>query len=591
MNAQAALAAAHSALQRGDLQSCYQAAVGVLANSPNDPEANYLAGLALLRASHAKEGLPLLQRAHAAAPNDLRIQIALGESGFHLGDPKSAKAWFSKVVSADPSSRQALTGLAIAHRMLNELDEAIDTGNKVLTQAPDDRQAIEVVLTALQESGRSEEAAALMRSSLARNPGDPTLQQLSIFPYLYADPDPAPLAAILRNLGSKLAQACPPLWKTFDNPRDPSRKLRIGYISREFHNRWAPRFIGPLIDFRDSERFDVFCYYQTVTPSERDAKKSSNATWRDTTGMDDAATARLIRQDAIDILVDLGGWTFGSRLATFSNHPAPVQVAYLGFPATTGLPAMGYRIVDSITDPPGAEAFATEELIRMPGCFLCPQPNIAPPVSPPPCTTGAPFTFGSFNSMTKITTPVLTLWAGLLQAHPNSRLFIKNQSLGREPTQARIRAKLESLGIPPSRVILRGETPSESDHLASYSQIDIALDPFPYNGTTTTFDALWMGVPVITLPGTSHVSRVTASLLTAAGLTDFIATSEEDYISRCLALASNHAQLTARRATQRDQVAKSPLCDGPAFVRALESRYRDLWTRWCQGPHPAGILK
>jgi predicted O-linked N-acetylglucosamine transferase (SPINDLY family) len=582
MNPQAALTAAQSALQRGDLESCYRAAVGVLAFSPNDPEANYLAGLALLRAAHAKEALPLLQRAHAAAPKDARIHLALGESGFHLGDPMSAKAWFLRVTSAEPSSRQALTGLAIAHRMLSELEEAIDAGNKVLAQAPDDRQAIEVVLTALQESGRSEEAAALMRCALARTPGDPSLQQLAIFPYLYAEPDPVPLASILRDLGSKLSQACPPLWKSFDNRRDPARKLRIGYVSREFHNRWAPRFIGPLIEFRDAANFEVFCYHQTVTSSERDAKKSPNATWRDTTGLDDAATARLIRQDAIDILVDLGGWTFGSRLAGFSHQPAPVQVAYLGFPATTGLRAVSYRIVDAVTDPPGAEAFATEKLIRMRDCFLCPQPNIAPPVSPPPCTTGAPFTFGSFNSMTKITTPVLKLWARLLQSLPNSRLFIKNQSLGREPTQARVRATLRSLGAPADRLILRGETPSESDHLATYSQLDIALDPFPYNGTTTTFDALWMGVPVITLPGNSHVSRVTSSLLTAAGLTDFIATSEDDYLSRCLALAKDPARLAALRAAQREKVAKSPLCDGPAFVRTLESRYRDLWTRWCE---------
>ncbi len=325
------------------------------------------------------------------------------------------------------------------------------------------------------------------------------------------------------------------MWKGFDNDKNPGRKLRVGYVAREFHYRWGPRFIGPLLKYRNPEQYDQFCYYQTAVPTEVNADRSPNATWRDTTGINDADFARLVRQDRIDILVDLVGWIIGLRLPAFSYSPAPVQCTYLGFPATTGVPAIGYRFVDAITDPPGYEPFASEELVRLPASFVCPPPNLAPPVMPPPCTTGAPFTFGSFNTMNKIGAPVLELWAKIIRAVPGSRLLIKNRTLGQKPTQARVRAALESLGVPPASIDLRGETDSEEHHLASYSEVDIALDPFPYNGTTTTFDALWMGVPVVTTPGQSHVARVTASMLINTGNADLVANpTPEDLVALCV---------------------------------------------------------
>jgi predicted O-linked N-acetylglucosamine transferase (SPINDLY family) len=577
----AALAAARAALQRGDLQACFQAAESILRTQPRHAEAAALAGLALLRAGRAGEAEGLLTLAAGAGFADPRLLPALGECALHRGDPRQAHEWFKKAAAAHPGHKQGWLGLAVTHRVLAQLEESVEAAQRVLALDPVNRDALEIVCSSLVETGRAAEALQSVRAALAKQPDDPHLLQLAVFPLLYTDPDPAPVAAVLRSLGQWLESGSAPARAPHANPRDPDRKLRVGYVSREFHNRWAPRFIGPLIEFADPHRFEVFCYYQTVMASEREAPRSPKATWHDTTTLDDAAVARLVRQDAIDILVDLGGWTRGTRLPAFALAPAPVQMTYLGFPGTTGLPTIGYRIVDGITDPASSEAFATEELIRMPACFLCPAPNLALPVAAPPCTSRGNVTFGSFNTMAKVGEPVLTLWAQVLKAVPGSRLLLKNRALEREPTRSRVRTLLQGLGIAPDRLDLRGETASESEHLEAYANVDIALDPFPYNGATTTFDALWMGVPVVTLLGRSHVSRVSASMLTAAACSDFIATTPDNFVAKCVALAADPAALAAKRAAQRQQVAASPLCDGRAFVRALESRYREAWARWC----------
>jgi protein O-GlcNAc transferase len=584
-----ALAQARVFLERGDLQSCVVAVQPVLRGLPYHTEANYLAGSALLAGGRAAEAAQHLERAQRGAPKDAAVLLALGEAAFHLGDPGGAKKWFEKLLTLQPGLPRGLLGLSIALRMLGETEPAVEAALQVLAAEPDNLEAVEVAFGGMLHAGRAEEALALLRPVLARHPDNAELMQIAIFPFLYAEPDPAPLTELLKKLGTRLTAACPPLRDRFENARDPQKRLRIGYVSREFHNRWAPRFIGPLIEHRDAAHTEVFCYYQTVMEVERHAQRSPNATWRDTTGIDDLAFARLVRSDRIDILVDMTGWIHGSRLGSFAHRAAPVQMTYLGFPATTGLPAVGYRIVDAVTDPPGSEMYVSERLLRMERCFLCPRPNLAPPVGPPPCTLGAPVTFGSFNSLVKIGIPVLRLWAEVLTAVEGSRLLIKNQSLGSAAARARVQGILEGFGVPAVRVDLRGETPGEDEHMRVYDGVDIALDSFPYNGTTTTFDALWMGVPVVTLLGGSHVARVTASMLTSAGYAMDIAHTPEQYAARCIALAADPAGLAARRLVQREQVRTSALCDGAAFVRELEGRYREAWREWCLGETPAPL--
>jgi predicted O-linked N-acetylglucosamine transferase (SPINDLY family) len=289
--------------------------------------------------------------------------------------------------------------------------------------------------------------------------------------------------------------------------------------------------------------------------------------------------ADAIRRDRIDILVDLTGHTGGNRLATLALRPAPVQVTYMGYPNTTGLSAIDYRIVDVVTDPaPLADRLATEKLARLDPCFLCYAPPAqAPAVAPPPCARAGHVTFGSFNTHAKTSPPCAEAWARILEGVPGSRLLLKNWALADSSIVDRTRRLFAERGIDPERLDLRGETESKGEHLRTYAEVDVALDPFPYNGTTTTMEAMWMGVPVITLRGETHVARVGASLLTAVGEHDHVAGTIDEYARAAIEMAGDAVRLGSTRAARRDRVRSSPLCDGPGFTLKIESLYRRFW--------------
>jgi predicted O-linked N-acetylglucosamine transferase (SPINDLY family) len=293
----------------------------------------------------------------------------------------------------------------------------------------------------------------------------------------------------------------------------------------------------------------------------------------------DESVEALIRKDGIDILVDLAGHTAHHRLSVFARKPAPIQVTWLGYPNTTGLSAIDYRITDALSDPPGqTERWHTEKLLRLPGAFSCYLPPAeSPPVGPLPALAAGHVTLGCFNHIAKVTPSLLGLWAGILKDLPGSRLFLKSRGLADPGTAGRIREELAGSGVAPERVELRGEALPTAEHLGLYNRVDIALDTFPYNGTTTTCEALWMGAPVVALAGATHVSRVSASLLTHLGAAELIASSADEYRLRCLALAADLPRLAERRATQRDRMRASPICDAAGFTRGLEEAYGRMW--------------
>ena len=300
----------------------------------------------------------------------------------------------------------------------------------------------------------------------------------------------------------------------------------------------------------------------------------------------DEHLAERIRADGIDILVDLAGHTGENRLGVFARKPAPVQVTWMGYPNTTGLDAIDYRLVDSVTDPIGqADVWASETLVRLAGGFLCyagPATALQPTL-PPSLATGT-LTFGSFNNPAKLSDKTLDAWATLLKRMPQSRLMLKGISFADASTRGLFLSRLDDREIAAERVELVAWQPSEAVHLAQYGHVDIALDPFPYNGTTTTCEALWMGVPVVTLRGDRHGGRVGASLLSQIDLTDLIANSVEEYVEIALALASNPGRLEELRRSLRPRMAASPLCDGPAFARKMEAAFRTMWQHWCEVP-------
>jgi predicted O-linked N-acetylglucosamine transferase (SPINDLY family) len=293
--------------------------------------------------------------------------------------------------------------------------------------------------------------------------------------------------------------------------------------------------------------------------------------------LDDAALDALVRRERVDALLELNGHTGDNRLPALARKPAPLLVTAIGYPDTTGVPAIDLRLVDSTTDPPGAEAACTERLLRLDPCFLCYTPPDEAPAPAPPPETAAP-TFGSFNNASKLVPRTVALWAKVLRAAPGSRLLLKSIGLEDASIRAAVTRRFAAEGIDASRLELRDARLDRAEHLALYGQVHVALDPTPYNGTTTTCEALWMGVPVVTLPGVRHASRVSASLLGAAGFPQWIAADEATFVRLATGLAADRPALAALRTSMRDTLRASPLLDAPAYARRLFGRLAELAT-------------
>jgi predicted O-linked N-acetylglucosamine transferase (SPINDLY family) len=376
---------------------------------------------------------------------------------------------------------------------------------------------------------------------------------------------------------------------THGNLPAPERTLRIGYVSAFFRRHNTYSFLASLLEEHDRSAVHVSCYDNTEEPDEFTARlQGSAAGWRRIRGMPDEEAAALVRGDAIDILVDLSGHTAGNRLPLFALKPAPVQVTYLGYPNTTGLPGMDYRITDSIADPPGqSDALHTEELIRLPRCFLAYTPCAeCGEIAGCPALRKACFTFGSFSNPLKWNDTVIEAWSAILNRVPDSRLILHHGTASNKTADvidalgARVLGKFVANGIDGARIVLTGFL-SPPEHFALYHEVDLALDPFPYNGTTAVCEGLWMGVPAIALTGQTHVSRVATSLLSGVGLSRFAAMSIEDYVDLAVAVAGDRKSLAALRSTLRSRMAESPVMDGRGLARAIEEAYRRIWRRWC----------
>ncbi|CAN1277524.1 Probable UDP-N-acetylglucosamine--peptide N-acetylglucosaminyltransferase SPINDLY [Linum perenne] len=365
-----------------------------------------------------------------------------------------------------------------------------------------------------------------------------------------------------------------PQYTSWDNPKEPERAL------------------APLV-YHDYSKFKVVVYSAVV---KADAKTNrfkekvlkKGGMWRDIYGIDEKRVAGLVREDKVDILVELTGHTANNKLGTMACRPAPIQVTWIGYPNTTGLPSIDYRITDSLADPPGTKQKHVEELVRLPESFLCytPSPE-AGLVSAAPAVSNGFVTFGSFNNLAKITPKVLQVWARILCAVPNSRLVVKCKPFCCDSVRQKFLTTLEQLGLEPLRVDLLPLILLNHDHMQAYSLMDISLDTFPYAGTTTTCESLFMGVPCVTMAGAVHAHNVGVSLLSKVGLGHLVAKNEEEYIQLAVNLASDVNALASLRMSLRDLMAKSPLCDGANFILGLESEYRNMWRRYCMGDVPS----
>jgi predicted O-linked N-acetylglucosamine transferase (SPINDLY family) len=372
----------------------------------------------------------------------------------------------------------------------------------------------------------------------------------------------------------------------YSNTAEPKRRIRIGYVSENFCRHSVSYFFEPLITNHDQKRFEVFCYSCVSHPDETTARIKEKALfWRECAELGDRQIAQMVRDDRIDILVDLAGHSgVRIRLPVFAEKPAPVQVTWLGYPNTTGLSTIDYRITDGIADPEHvSDEWYTEKLVRLPKGFLCYSPaDGAPEVGPPPVVAKGYVTFGSFNMLPKLSNLTIDTWVRILKIIPNAHIILKNHSFRDSQTRSRFLQNFEWKGISADRIKLVGTMNSVKEHLAFYGEVDIALDPFPYNGTTTTCEALWMGVPVISLIGERHAGRVGASILQNLFLDDLLSENLEGYIGNVVSLSQNIQRLVDYRAKLRPLMANSSICNGRLFAKNIESAYCEMWRTWCR---------
>lgn len=366
---------------------------------------------------------------------------------------------------------------------------------------------------------------------------------------------------------------------------DPDRPLRVAYLSPDLRTHSVAQFLEPILEHVNQDDLATYCYFGFAHPDETTERlRARSRVFRSFTRPTEADIVTALQEDRIDIAIDLAGFTTATLLWALRQRIVPVQATYLGYPHSTGIDTVDCRLVDSITDPPpGADALSTERLVRLDPCFLCFRvPPELPPISPLPALDGGvPFTFGSFNILSKISERTRRLWARVLDAVPGSRLVLKDKMLATGGACAHVRGILRADGIDPERVELLARTPTRAEHLRLYSRLDLCLDPTPYCGTTTTCEAAAMGLPTVTLAGEGHVERVGASINSALGLPEFTATTEDEYIQIARHAAADRGRLAAIRTGMRERLLASPLADAPGFARRWEHALRRMWRERC----------
>ncbi|MGE0255926.1 MAG: tetratricopeptide repeat protein [Alphaproteobacteria bacterium] len=566
----------------GDLAGAVAAFRAALAIQPGAAEVRRNLAQALLDLGHAAEAVAEWRRVCATLPGDGAACAALGRALLAAGDPAGAEGALRDSLARGAGGADVHNALGSALWQQGRIVDAEAAFAAAAAAAPADATAHANRAGMLREQVRLDEAIVAYRTAVALAPAVPSHTSNLLLAMQYLP------AATAESLGLEHRTRAAALWPPAARPApadpDPARRLRIGYVSGDFRDHSVAWFLAPVLAAHDRTAVEVAAYASVAQPDAMTARLAGTvARWRDIARLDDEAAAAQVRADAIDILVDLSGHTAGGRPGLFARRPAPVAVTWLGYPDTTGLAAIDARIVDAVTDPPDAPWHGSEAPLRLPG-FLCYGPPAdAPDVAPPPMATAGAPVFGSFNDLAKLNDAVVALWARLLARVPAARLLLKAWGLGDPAVAAATRARFAAHGIAAERILTLARVPGTRAHLDQYARIDVALDPFSYNGTTTTCEALWMGVPVVTLAGARHAARVGASLLSRLGRPQWIAADEDAYVAIAAGLAADPRRLAAIRARLRPAMADAPLTAAGAFTRQLEAAYRALWRAACTG--------
>jgi len=525
----------------------------------------------MLESGRASEAMPILKSAAAVDSGNATARFNLGLAYERTDQIESAKEEYLAALALNPAHEGALNNFTnLALRAFSEIDKCLSLARATLEVNP--KSAIAWAnLGRVELKAANVEAAvhAYSQATSLRSNVDWAACKLFAMGYLKE----CPMDMIFKEHRRWHADFAAPLEKSpplaSPLPRG-GRKLRVGYVSSDFRRHSVAYFIEPVLHCHDRRRFDGLCYSDVARPDDVTRRISSMPlAWRDISGMDDDAAARLAAADHLDILIDLNGHTW-HRLLLFARRPAPVQITWLGYPFTTGLDSIQFRATDIWADPEGQEAFHSEKLLRIPGGFnVFAPPGAAPECGRPPCHQTGVFTFASFNNLAKINASVAKAWGMILQAAPKARLLLKNSSLESPGVRARIIATLEANGARPGQLVIQPYAPRLHEHMNAYLAADAALDTFPYNGVTTTCEALWMGVPVITMVGGHHCGRTGFSMLRRMGLDWFCAHSVDEYVKKAVVLAQSPEMISSLRPALRAIMAER-LGDATKFTATWE---------------------
>jgi protein O-GlcNAc transferase len=506
----------------------------------------------------------------------------LGVVAHQLGHWEIAIQLISRAITLRGNQSMFHYNLGEAYRVSGKLGEAIGSYRQTLRIDPNDPKASNNVAGLLRSLGSAPEAVAGFRRAVELQPERVEVHSNLLYT-LNFDPayDPPTVFAEHLAWAARHAEPLTVLAPPHANDRTPGRRLRIGYLSAHFRHHAVNFFTEPVLASHNHPDFEIFCYSANLFDDAVTARLKAHADhWRDIRDQSDEQVANAVRQDRIDILVDLTGHIDGHRLLVFARKPAPIQVTYLGYQNTTGMSAMDYRLTDEQADPPGmSEMFYTEKLIRLPRSFFCYRPpGAAPPVTPLPTSAAGRVTFGSFNNFAKVGSEALAAWWNILKRVPESRLLVL--AYGAAEVARQLHASIRAAGIEPDRLEVFDQRPL-GEYLQLIQQADIGLDPFPFTGHTTTCDSIWMGVPVVMLRGNTYASRFGGSVLANVGLDHLMTNSVEQYVDVAVELAGNLDALARMRGELRGRMADSALVDFRGFTGNLEQVYRQMWVAWC----------
>ena len=529
------------------------------------------------QAGHWEEAGRLYRRILASGDHYPEVHYNLGVVDRRAGRLEAAAESYQRALALKPDFPEAENNLGNVLRALWRVDEAAAAFRRAVALRPGFGDAWSNLGATLKNQGRLDEAVACLERAVELQPESAALHSNLVAALHYQDGcAPAAIAREQRRWSERHAAPRRAAIPAHDHDRAPERRLRIGYVSAGFCEQCQSFFTVPLLAHHDHVRHGIFCYSDVAAPDALTVRLQAGAdVWRNIAGYSDGQAARQIREDRIDILVDLTLHMANNRLPMFALKPAPLQVTWLGFPGSTGMEAMDYRFTDRWLDPPGLnEEFYAERSLRLPDCFWCYDPLAAgPPVNALPAELAGWVTFGCLNNFSKVNTGVLARWARVLRAVPGSRLLLLAP-----PGETRSWVTSE-LGIDASRIEFVDFQPRPR-YLETYHRIDLCLDTFPYNGHTTSLDAFWMGVPVVSRAGRTAVSRAGLSQASNLGLPELVADDDDGFVALAAGLAGDRPRLAELRATLRGRMEASPLMDGARFARGMEWAYRTIWREW-----------